>query len=89
MKLAVSFVPGTKFWLMFAAGLAGGLNPVSFFAMPFVLLAIGARPSWRYARRLSRHVAFARQRARPSSSTLTPLSWLARARLALLRARRA
>lgn len=78
-QLVLAFPTGliAFFWLMFAVGLFGGLGPAFFFAVPPLLVALGARPTLRYARRLSRHVRHARARARASSSALTPLSWLA------------
>jgi hypothetical protein len=62
------------FWITFAAGLFGLLGTAYFFAIPFVLLALGARPSLRYGRRLARHVRYAR---RKSQAPRSPISWLA------------
>jgi hypothetical protein len=62
------------FWITFAVGLVGGLGTAYFFAIPFVLLALGARPSLRYGLRLARHVRYARRKGQAPRS---PLAWLA------------
>jgi hypothetical protein len=61
-------------WLIFAAGLLGGLNATFFFALPVIMLALGAKPSLRYARRLLRHVRYARAKGGGERS---PMTWLA------------
>jgi hypothetical protein len=56
--VAVSFAAGV--YLFFVASMLGGLlglyGGVFFFALPLVLIAAGARPSLRYARRAGRHL---------------------------------
>lgn len=74
-QLVLAFPAGVLvfFWLVFAAGLLGGLGTPFFFAVTPLMLALGARPALRYGRRLARHVRYARARAVAPRS---PLTWL-------------
>lgn len=75
-QLVLAFPVGLLiyFWITFAAGLLGWLGTAYFFAIPFVLLALGARPSLRYGRRLTRHLRYGRTKNQEPRS---PVTWLA------------
>jgi hypothetical protein len=62
--LAVAFAAGIYVFFLgvYLGGLLGLFGGVFFFALPVVLIAAGARPSFRYARRALRHVRAARAR---------------------------
>jgi hypothetical protein len=66
-QLALSFPLGLLgyFWLAFVAGLLGLYGTAFFVLAPALMLGVGARPAYRYARRFFRHVRAAR--ARPPS----------------------
>jgi hypothetical protein len=57
-RLLFGFAVGVLafFWGVFLAGVLGLYGPVFFFVWPAVLLAFGAAPAWREARRLRRHL---------------------------------
>lgn len=63
--LVMAFAVGvfSFFALMFLTGIAGLYGKVLFVLLPPAMLAAGALPSWRYARRLARHVRHARDRS--------------------------
>ena len=63
-QLTLSFAAGlfVFFLATFLVGLAGGLGVFYFVATPLAMVAAGALPTWRTARRLARHIAAARRR---------------------------
>lgn len=65
--LCIAFALGVYAWFLgsFVAGVLGLFGPVFFVLLPLALFAVGARQSFRFTRRLSRHVRAARKRARP------------------------
>jgi hypothetical protein len=77
-KIALSFCTGVviAYLAMSALGLLHALYWPVFFALPTVMIAAGARPLYRLARRASRHVRAARARARVARPALwTVLAW--------------
>jgi hypothetical protein len=58
---------------IFFIGLAHGLNAVTFFAWPAVMIAAGGRTFWRSGRRAVRHIRWAR--ARPGLSRSSPAGY--------------
>jgi hypothetical protein len=65
-QLTLGFALGvlTFYFFMSAGGFAKLYGPAWFFACPVLLVALGARASFRYARRLVRHLRYARARSR-------------------------
>lgn len=66
-RLCLSFAVGVVLFYTasFVAGLFHLFGGVFFFALPALLVASGARPLYRFARRLARRLRAARARARP------------------------
>ena len=58
-RLLLSIGTGTLvfFWGMFVGGLLGVLGPVFFFALPLLLLALGAKTAWRLWKRVRPRLA--------------------------------
>ncbi len=58
--LCVSFAAGVVLFYLAvnALGAVKGLHASTFFALPLVMIAIGARPLWRFCRRYVRHVRY-------------------------------
>lgn len=75
--LCLSFAAGVVlFYLaMNLLGAVHGLEGVTFFALPLVMIAIGARPSWRLCRRYIRHVRY-RASGRNAPSLLQAAIWV-------------
>ncbi len=71
--VAMAFAAGVYVFFLgtMIAGFAGLLGHVFFFVFPLLLIAAGARPTFRYARRARRHLAGAwRRSARPPAWAL-------------------
>ena len=66
-QIAVSFATGVYVFFLgkFVGGVLGRYGPIFFVALPVALLAAGARPTYRYARRAYRAIAAARRRRAP------------------------
>lgn len=79
--LTVSLAVGLLgyFLLAFTAGLLGLFGPFFAFVAPILMVAAGARPTMRYARRLRRHLRAAKKRR----SELAHRSWVETVALAL------
>jgi hypothetical protein len=73
-----SFAAGVYLFFlgMVAGGLLGLYRAPFFVAWPLLLFAAGARPSYRYVKRLVRHVRFRRKSAPPSPWWITPVTAL-------------
>jgi hypothetical protein len=75
--LCLSFAAGViVFYLaMNALGAVHGLQAPTFFALPAVMIATGAKPLWRLLRRYVRHVRY-RASGRKARSVLQTLIWI-------------
>ena len=75
--LCLSFAAGVVlFYLAInVLGAAHGLHSAAFFALPLVMIALGARPLWRFCRRYVRHVRH-RTSDRESPSLLHVAIWI-------------
>jgi hypothetical protein len=75
--LCLSFAAGVVlFYLaMNVLGAVHGLHGAAFFALPLVMIAIGARPLWRFCRRYVRHVRH-RASERKAPSVLQAAIWI-------------
>jgi hypothetical protein len=62
------------FFVMFGLGLAHAYGPVAFALVPLLLLAVGGKSAFRYARRVVRHVAWRRRRKRARPPALGKLA---------------
>lgn len=75
-QLTLSFTVGvlTFFWGVFVAGLLGLYGRVFAFAWPVAMMAVGAKPTWAYVRRLARQRRIA-SIAAPLAAGLSGRAW--------------